>query len=282
MPVHGRGAAHPQPPAVPRAAHLHREPRRRPASIIVDDDLVPLLAPGGRRPEDGRALHRRRRRRRTALVEAGAPRREVLRYDDAPRGADARASTGPRSTNAPPRRCATRAAPPGTRRASSTRTGRRSCTRWRRSRHRACRYTRHDRVLPIVPMFHANAWGIAVRGLDGRRRPPPARAVTCRPSRSPRSSTTERPTCDVRACPRSGPTSSTTPRHHDVDFSSLERIMCGGSAVPRALMERVPGALRRPHAAGVGDDRDQPARPRCRSRPGASSPARRGDATGGP
>ena len=41
IPLHRRGAAHPQPPAVPRAAHLHREPRRGPVVIIVDDNLVP-------------------------------------------------------------------------------------------------------------------------------------------------------------------------------------------------------------------------------------------------
>ncbi len=27
-----------------------------------------------------------------------------------------------------------------------------------------------DTVLPIVPMFHANAWGLPVRGGDGRAR----------------------------------------------------------------------------------------------------------------
>ena len=40
-----------------------------------------------------------------------------------------------------------------------------------------------DRILPIVPMFHANAWGTALRRLDGGRRPrdaaalPPGRAA---------------------------------------------------------------------------------------------------------
>ena len=44
-----------------------------------------------------------------------------------------RRSTSTSRTRTPPPRCVTRAAPPATRRASSTRTARRSCTRWRRS-----------------------------------------------------------------------------------------------------------------------------------------------------
>ena len=44
-------------------------------------------------------------------------------------------------------------------------------------RLRSRRYTSSDRVLPIVPMFHANAWGAPVRGVDGGRRPPDARPV---------------------------------------------------------------------------------------------------------
>ena len=35
----------------------------------------------------------------------------------------------------------------------------------------------HDRVLSIVPMFHANAWGTALRGVHHRRRPGHAPAV---------------------------------------------------------------------------------------------------------
>ena len=39
---------------------------------------------------------------------------------------------------------------------------------------------------------------------------------------------------------------------HEIDLSSLRMIICGGSAVPRSLMERVRGALRRAHRAGWG------------------------------
>ncbi len=51
----------------------------------------------------------------------------------------------------------------------------------------------HDTVLCIVPMFHANAWGIPYRRLHGRQRPLHARAlpagraacVACSPSTGP-------------------------------------------------------------------------------------------------
>ena len=78
----------------------------------------------------------------------------------APRGGGARASTGPRSTNAKPRRCVTRRARPATRRASRTRTARRTCTRSSATTPTALGLSERDRMLTIVPMFHANAWGI--------------------------------------------------------------------------------------------------------------------------
>ena len=60
-----------------------------------------------------------------------------------------------------PPRCATRAAPPATRRASSTRTARRSCTRWASCSRTPSGSASSDVAMPVVPMFHANAWGIA-------------------------------------------------------------------------------------------------------------------------
>ena len=64
-------------------------------------------------------------------------------------------------TRAGPRPCVTRRARRAARRASSTRTGRWSCTRSpRRCRTRSASPSR-DTILPVVPMFHANAWGLA-------------------------------------------------------------------------------------------------------------------------
>ena len=62
-------------------------------------------------------------------------------------------------TRGPRRRCATRAAPPAGRRASSTRTARSRSTRSPRRRTGRSASARPDTVLPVVPMFHANAWG---------------------------------------------------------------------------------------------------------------------------
>ena len=101
-----------------------------------------MVGDGDASPLDGRHP-----RRRCSATTSCSPRRAPP------------ASSSPRSTNAPPRRCVTRAAPPATRRVSSTRTARRSCTRWRRAPERGGATPTDDRMLPIVPMFHANAWG---------------------------------------------------------------------------------------------------------------------------
>ena len=67
----------------------------------------------------------------------------------------------PSSTRTRRRRCATRAGRPAGRRASSTRTARRCCTRSASaSRTRSgIGVFEGDAILPVVPMFHANAWG---------------------------------------------------------------------------------------------------------------------------
>ncbi len=44
--------------------------------------------------------------------------------------------------------------------------------------------TASDRVLPVVPMFHVNAWGLPYAVRAGRRGPRDARAASCRASRS--------------------------------------------------------------------------------------------------
>ncbi len=66
-----------------------------------------------------------------------------------------------RPTRTAPRRCVTRRARPATRRASSTRTGRRACTRSVCMTADSLGACERDVILPVVPMFHANAWGLA-------------------------------------------------------------------------------------------------------------------------
>lgn len=98
-----------------------------------------------------------------------------------------------------------------------------------------------DRVLPIVPMFHANAWGLAYSALM-------AGASLCMPDRWLQAEPL------VRFIRESRPTvSGAVPtvwndvlghldRYDDVRLDSLRLILCGGSAVPvslqRALQER--------------------------------------------
>ncbi|MDB4968916.1 MAG: acyl-CoA synthetase (AMP-forming)/AMP-acid ligase [Myxococcales bacterium] len=96
--------------------------------------------------------------------------------------------------------------------------------------------TEADRLLPIVPMFHANAWGLPYAGfmagvdfiMPGRFLQP---EPMCKLIRS------ERPTVSGGV-----PTVWTdVMRHveaHGGDLSSFRLIVCGGSAVPRALIER--------------------------------------------
>ena len=93
-----------------------------------------------------------------------------------------------------------------------------------------------DRVLPVVPMFHANAWGLPYAALM-------AGSDLLMPDRFLQAETLvdfierERPTVsgavptiwnDVLTHLRATP---------GRDISSIKRVICGGSAVPRALME---------------------------------------------
>ncbi len=94
-----------------------------------------------------------------------------------------------------------------------------------------------DRVLPIVPMFHANAWGLPYAGwMTGADFLLPARFLQAEPLA--RFINAERPTfsgavptiwADVLRYSDANPGA--------LDLSSLETIICGGSAVPRSLME---------------------------------------------
>ena len=109
----------------------------------------------------------RRSRRRFETVEhyvvvgdgdAGSlPERDPLR--GAARRSRRRPTTTPSSTSARPPASATRAARPATRRACCTRTARTSCTASRTCLADTIGITASDRVLPVVPMFHVNAWG---------------------------------------------------------------------------------------------------------------------------
>jgi acyl-CoA synthetase (AMP-forming)/AMP-acid ligase II len=95
--------------------------------------------------------------------------------------------------------------------------------------------SRHDRALVVVPMFHANAWGIphgaALAGADLIL---PDRFLQAEPLAALIES--ERPT--VMGCvPTIFADLLRYAEEHPVDLSSLTNAACGGSAVPRQLMK---------------------------------------------
>ncbi|MEX1006915.1 MAG: long-chain fatty acid--CoA ligase [Acidimicrobiia bacterium] len=100
----------------------------------------------------------------------------------------------------------------------------------------AVAYTDRDRVLPVVPMFHANAWGTPYAAwMAGADLIMPNRYLQAEPLA--RLIEQEKPTCAGAV-----PTIWTELLHYaeanSVDLSSLERVICGGSAVPRPLIEQ--------------------------------------------
>ncbi len=92
-----------------------------------------------------------------------------------------------------------------------------------------------DRILLIVPMFHVNAWGIPFTALMcGASLVMPGRFLQAEPLT--RMVKEERVTFSG-AVPTIWADVWRFGEEHDVDLSSLQTIICGGSAVPRTLME---------------------------------------------
>ncbi len=96
-----------------------------------------------------------------------------------------------------------------------------------------------DRVLPVVPMFHANAWGLAHAAVAAG-----ASLVMPGPDLSPGA------VADLMASERvtvaaGVPTiwMGALPELEGRDTSSLRSIVCGGSAVPRALSDAYEAAV---------------------------------------
>jgi fatty-acyl-CoA synthase len=92
-----------------------------------------------------------------------------------------------------------------------------------------------DRVLPVVPMFHANAWGLVYAAmLAGADLVMPDRFL--QPEPLMRLIEAERPTL-AGAVPTIWNALLLYVRANGGDLSSLRLVPCGGSAVPHALME---------------------------------------------
>jgi fatty-acyl-CoA synthase len=97
-------------------------------------------------------------------------------------------------------------------------------------------FTEHDRILPIVPMFHANAWGLPYAGwMAGSDFIMPSRFMQAEPLC--RLIADEKVTFSG-AVPTIWNDVLRFAETNPVDLSSLRMVICGGSAVPRSLMER--------------------------------------------
>ena len=93
----------------------------------------------------------------------------------------------------------------------------------------------HDRVLPIVPMFHANAWGAPYAAwFCGAGLIMPGRFLQAEPLA--RLIETERPTV-AEAVPTIWADLLRYAGEHGTDLSSIRLVVCGGAAVPRSLIE---------------------------------------------
>ncbi|MGO9280743.1 MAG: long-chain fatty acid--CoA ligase [Streptosporangiaceae bacterium] len=92
-----------------------------------------------------------------------------------------------------------------------------------------------DRVLPVVPMFHANAWGLCYAAvMAGADLIMPDRFL--QPEPLVRLIEAERPTL-AGAVPTIWNGLLQQVRSHGGDLSSLRLVPCGGAAVPHALQE---------------------------------------------
>jgi fatty-acyl-CoA synthase len=95
--------------------------------------------------------------------------------------------------------------------------------------------TPDDRVLPVVPMFHANAWGLPYAALmSGASLIMPDRFLAA--ESLVKLIKAERPTISG-AVPTVWGDLLRYLRQHGGDVSSFRRVLCGGSAVPLALMK---------------------------------------------
>ena len=95
--------------------------------------------------------------------------------------------------------------------------------------------TEHDVILPVVPMFHANAWGLPYAGwMAGTDFVLPGRFLQAAPLA--RMISTLRPTV-AGAVPTIWNDLLSHVDTQPTDLSSLRIVLCGGAAVPLSLMQ---------------------------------------------
>jgi fatty-acyl-CoA synthase len=96
--------------------------------------------------------------------------------------------------------------------------------------------TDRDRVLAIVPMFHACAWGLPYAAFfSGSSLVMPSRFLQAEPITT---MIREERVTFSGAVPTIWADILRYGEEHDVDLSSVRMVVCGGSAVPRSLIER--------------------------------------------
>jgi fatty-acyl-CoA synthase len=92
-----------------------------------------------------------------------------------------------------------------------------------------------DRILPVVPMFHANAWGLPhAAGLSGASLIMPGRFLQAEPLAK---LLVEEKVTIAGAVPTIWMDLLRYADEHKPDLSALRMVPCGGAAVPRILME---------------------------------------------
>src|SRR5690606_22348531 len=99
----------------------------------------------------------------------------------------------------------------------------------------ALQLSEKEKILTIVPMFHANAWGLPYAAfMFGSSLHMPDRFL--QPEPLARFIESEKPTMSG-AVPTVWTGLVQLGEQRELDLSSLDRIVCGGSAVPRVLIE---------------------------------------------
>jgi fatty-acyl-CoA synthase len=204
--------------------------------VIVDDVLVPLLAPIASElttverfvvsgPGDASEL------------AAAAPHAEVLRYEELLAAADA---TGFEYPEVDERAAA------GMCYSSGTTGNPKGVVYSHRSTYlhaitsgagAVFPFGPHQRLLPVVPMFHVNSWGTPYAAwVTGTNLVMPSRFLQAEPL----AHVIERERITVSAAVPTiwNDLLRYADEHPEADLSSIELVVCGGAAVPRALMER--------------------------------------------
>ena len=127
--------------------------------------------------------------------------------------------------------------------------------------------TETDRILIIVPMFHANAWGTPYAAwMAGTDMVMPQMFLMGEQLAAVINEHHPTLACGVPTI-WNGLLALDTP----IDFSTVRAITAGGAAVPAVAHRGVREALRGHHHPGLGHDRDEPA---GRVRPAPGAPAR--------